>query len=772
MNDDQKTQEIYKLQSNLQILQLNLRQYESQISVLNSHIRWMEGSKFWKLRLFWLKLRSCLLFRSYQDFWPLFLSFLKSRPTSPKNLSKSTSVSDSISIIKKQFTDASTSELNCFLATSNVFQIPSTSKSNLHTSSKPLVSIILVLFNRAELTYRCLRSLCELQNNSFELIIWDNASTDKTHQLLKRVDGAKVIYHPSNIHFLAGVNKAAEFATGKYILILNNDVQILPGSLDVAINTLNRSSDIGAVGGKILLLDGSLQEAGSIIWQDGSCAGYGRNDNPLEPMYMFQRDVDYCSGAFLLTPRSLFQELGGFDNRYEPAYYEETDYCLRLWKYGKRIVYNPNIVIVHYEFASSNNDSEAIDLQNNHRQIFLQEHSEFLHPQYLPHSSNQLLARSRRSSNPRILFIEDRVPHLTLGSGFPRSNKVLHVLDELGCLITLYPIDLSDQESWNDVYLDIPNTIEVMLGGKYGSHGLKKFLNQRQNFYDIIWVSRPSNLHYLINALSKDFSSYLHAKIVYDAEAIFALREIRQQQLLGASFTPDQIQMRIEQEINLANVADIVLSVSDQEKSYFQQTNKIVHVLGHSLNVKPTLSTWQDRKNFLFVGSVFDENSPNSDALSWFISSIFPLIQAKLGKVSFLIAGINRSRSLYNLANESVIFLGVVPDLRPLYAEARVFIAPTRFAAGIPHKVHEAAAYGVPIITTQLIANQLGWQSNIDLIAADVPDHFADACIRLYSDPELWESIRSNAINRVKTECSESKFKNEIIQILTSILFK
>ena len=70
--------------------------------------------------------------------------------------------------------------------------------------------------------------------------------------------------------------------------------------------------------------------------------GYGRGDDPSAAMYNFRRDVDYCSGAFLLTPVETWEQLNGFDPVFEPAYYEETDYCMRLWERGLRVVYEPS----------------------------------------------------------------------------------------------------------------------------------------------------------------------------------------------------------------------------------------------------------------------------------------------------------------------------------------------------------------------------------------------------------------------------------------------
>src|SRR5207253_7021477 len=97
---------------------------------------------------------------------------------------------------------------------------------------------------------------------------------------------------------------------------------------------------------------------------------------------------------------------------------------------------------------------------------------------------------------------------------------------------------------------------------------------------------------------------------------------------------------------------------------------------------------------------------------------------------------------LRNFRHEGVELLGAVEDLVPLYNRARVFIAPTRFSAGVPLKVYEAAAHGLPVVATDLLARQLGWEPGEDLLAAPAsdPDAFASACARLHDDADLWQS--------------------------------
>ena len=293
--------------------------------------------------------------------------------------------------------------LNNFLLTNGQISFPQL--------EAPLVSIILVLYNRGELTLSCLNSI--LQNNFkfLEIVIVDNNSTDLTRQILNKVTGAKIILNDENYHFLLASNQASQIAQGKYLLFLNNDAQILGDSINAAIATLESSPDIGAVGGKIILPDGTLQEAGSIIWRDGSCLGYGRGDRPEAPQYMFKRAVDYCSGAFLLTSRELFEQLGRFDPVYQPAYYEETDYCIKLQKAGKKIIYDPDVTILHYEFASSTSSNLAIELQRKNQQILRDRHSDWLKSQYQPDLKNILFARISKDNRRKVLFIDDRIPH-------------------------------------------------------------------------------------------------------------------------------------------------------------------------------------------------------------------------------------------------------------------------------------------------------------------------------------------------------------------------
>ena len=166
---------------------------------------------------------------------------------------------------------------------------------------------------------------------------------------LAAVPGIRLIVNPSNLGYLRSCNTAARVAKGEFLLLLNNDTQVLPDWLDPLLLPFRSRSDVGAVGSKLLYPDGRLQEAGCIVWDDGSGWNFGRLDSPDRPAYNYLREVDYCSAASLLVPRALFNEMGGFDERYAPAYCEDSDLAFRLRERGYKVLYQPRSRIVHHE---------------------------------------------------------------------------------------------------------------------------------------------------------------------------------------------------------------------------------------------------------------------------------------------------------------------------------------------------------------------------------------------------------------------------------------
>ena len=361
--------------------------------------------------------------------------------------------------------------------------------------ASPQVTIVLVLHNQAHLSLLSLLSVKDNADVSYEVVIVDNGSNDQTAAVLARIENATIIGNQENTGFSPGCMQAASKSRGKYLFFLNNDALLDPNSLRPALANFERDSTVGAVGGRILLPDGSLQEAGAILWCDGTTNGYGRDDHPEKLQYRFRRPVDYCSGACLLTPRRLFQDLDGFDQIFAPGYYEDLDYSMRLRANGFCSVYEPLSTVRHYENASSANKGAALTHVIAHHQTFWERWREALARHYEPCGENISRARIAASDErTRILFIMSQVPHQEPGGSYSRSWKLLN---QLACegFVTCAATKVSPTES---DYADIPREVELL----DATAETELVLRQNVNEYDVLWVLGEVNLGRLAVALN------------------------------------------------------------------------------------------------------------------------------------------------------------------------------------------------------------------------------------------------------------------------------
>lgn len=218
----------------------------------------------------------------------------------------------------------------------------------------PIVSVLIVCYNKLDYTRRCIAALRQNTDPAqYEIIVVDNASSDATPQFLanlaQEMPNLKTIRAEENLGFVVGNNRGAEAAVGRYLFFLNNDTEVQPGWLEPLIETIEADAMIGVAGSKLIYPNGSLQEAGGMIFRDGSGWNFGKLGDPHDPEYNYVREVDYCSGAALMIRTDLFELIGGFDTLFAPAYWEDADLCFAVRKAGYRVLYQPRSVIVHHE---------------------------------------------------------------------------------------------------------------------------------------------------------------------------------------------------------------------------------------------------------------------------------------------------------------------------------------------------------------------------------------------------------------------------------------
>jgi GT2 family glycosyltransferase len=275
--------------------------------------------------------------------------------------------------------------------------------------ANPQLSVVMVTHGSWQLTKKALAALIEHTEPPFELIVVDNHSDDETPARLSELCDARVIFNRDNRGFGPATNQGAEHARAEHLLLLNTDVFVHPGWLEPLRQTLLRPN-VGAVVPRFLHPDGSLQEAGALLAQDGTVLVYGDGDDPQRRCYRFRRDIDFGGAACMLVRRSALLALGGFDEAYAPAYYEDADLCMRLAQRDLRVVYEPRSTVTHVRYGSGTKEAAA-QLSERNRRRFVELWSSRLigRPRTFSNSSPRAVIVARDApATPRVLICAPR----------------------------------------------------------------------------------------------------------------------------------------------------------------------------------------------------------------------------------------------------------------------------------------------------------------------------------------------------------------------------
>ena len=637
----------------------------------------------------------------------------------------------------------------------------------------PEISVVMVLFNQFELTMQALASLRDNFAGGIQLILIDNASSDDTRQIGAYVTGAKILRLKENAGYLQAANRGLGFATAPALLYLNNDLQLHHGAIGAALERLWREENIGAVCGKVIRTHGALQEAGSIIWRDASTAGYLRDAPALEPGANFVRDVDYGSAVFLMCRTALVQRLGGYDEDFAPAYYEDSDLCVRLHKAGYRTVYDPAVAVTHLEYGSAENSDAAMAMMRRGQKIFERKHRDFLQAKFDADIKNPVFARAAGQPARRVLFIEDTVPLRQLGSGFVRANDIVGAIVDAGCEVSVLPVNGAPY-SIQSLLGGLPETVEVL--HDLSIDLLENFLHERRGFYDLIWISRTHNFTRVRPKFEAAGVFADRVPIVLDTEAVVTVRDAAFAIIRGGAHKNFNFDAALRDEFAGTEICRHVTAVSVLEADLLSSLGlRSVSMIGTRREPRLTEENFASRAGLLFVASIHQPDSPNLDSLTWYADEILPALEREMDNPPVLnFCGYVAPRiNLSTFENDSRIKIhGPAADLTPFYASNRVFIAPTRFAAGTPYKIYEAASHGLPCVATDLLARQLGWLPGAELLIAPVYDarRFAAQIALLYRTETLWTKLRQQAAARLAAENSAAAFQQSVSRVLDGVL--
>ncbi len=641
-----------------------------------------------------------------------------------------------------------------------------------HTS--PMVSIVIPVWNNLELTHNCLKSI--LLNTSgcdYEIIFVDNGSTDITRDYLENLNykNIKKIFLDQNIGFVGACNSGAKLASGKYLLFLNNDTEVQKDWLKALVDFAESMPDCGAVGSKLIYPDGRLQEAGGIIFSDGNGWNYGRGMDSEDPKFNYVREVDYCSGAALMVRKDLWVKIGGFDERYAPAYYEDTDLCFEIRKHGFRVYYQPKSIVIHHEGKTAGTDlnSGYKKYQTINREKFIAKWSYELKEQ-LPNDPKNIFKAANRGIRRNILVIDAFLPFFDRASGSLRLFNILKILKEMKFHITFIARNGYMEKYYRPILENMG--IEVYAWDPLAMKAAGYIIDSKKNIpyesllkerkYEYALIEFWHIAEYYLPIIRK-YS--LETKIIIDTVDIHFVREIREAELKKDGVLKNRAQLNKKREIAIYRNADRLWVVTENDKKAIKDyVGKIpIDIIANIHSSNGEEKKYEDTSDLLFVGNF--NHPPNYDAIQYFCQGIYPLIQKKLPEVKLYIVGNNPPPDVLSLSSDKIIVTGYVKDLSPYLKRARVSVNPLRYGAGMKGKIGEALSWGLPVVTTSIGAEGMGLSEGVDALIADSAEEFAKKVILLYGDKELWEKLSINGKKKVEIEWSPSSIKKRIERI-------
>ena len=606
----------------------------------------------------------------------------------------------------------------------------------------PRVSIVIPVYGQLAYTLNCLDSLVAHESRfEFEILIGDDRSPDQSSEYLPRVGFVRYFGHEKNLGFIRNCNAVAASARGQFVVMLNNDVRVCPSWLDKLIGSFELFPQAGLVGSKLFYPDGSLQEAGGIIWKDGSAWNYGRNDDPNLPEYSYARQVDYISGASIALPTELWESLGGFDELYAPAYCEDSDLAFRVRQAGREVWMQPLSRVIHYEGKTSGTDVGAGVKSYqviNQKKLFAR--WEGVLQQHRPNGVDPKFERERNLTK-RVLVIDATAPTPDQDAGSVTTVKVMEVFQELGFKVTYIPLD-----NWlyQPAYIDPLRLrgIECIYAPYYLS--LDTYLRENGHIFDVVHIFRFGVLE---KALPLVQSFCPNAQIVFNNMDLHYLRLERQAEVEGSSALKAQAKETKAAELLAMSKTDIICVPSTLEKDLLDAEpglTRPVAVMPFMIDI-PTPATIPatERSDILFLGGY--RHAPNVDAAVWLAKEIWPLVKAELPGARLVLAGANPDETVLALSSADIFVPGRLDDLDPLFAKARVFVAPLRYGAGVKGKIYSAFGAGVPVVSTSIGFEGMDAEDGLHGIVADDPAAITRAIVDLHKDTDLWSHIASQA---------------------------
>ncbi len=630
----------------------------------------------------------------------------------------------------------------------------------LFSGEHPDVTIIIPAYGAHEMTADCLlwldRSLRTCESRC-EVLLVDDASEVPFEGVVGAVQGLRIIRNETNLGFLGSCNHAVSNSRGRDIVLLNNDTYPIGRWVDHMRDRLHNTPGALIVGARLIGLDGLLQESGGIIFSDASGWNFGRGWAADDPRCTYAREVDYCSGAALLVQGQFAREVGLFDTRFAPAYYEDTDLCFEARQRGGSVWVEPKSIVVHREGASHGTDTlvGVKRFQEVNRQKFGEKWRSHLKDQF-PADAKHIWTARTRGAKTRVLVIDEEVPRRDAQSGALRMFTFLQLLRELNYEVTFLPRNGRRLEP----YVTDLEALGIEVLGPLESYW--DYVCAASDQFVAAWVSRVGVLEQVYPAIARDLSG---VPIIFDTVDLHHVREAREVALKGSSSVGAPSQAS---EMKFLEVSDAVVAVSEDEAALARQlTKRPVFVVSNIHEPIDPIRFPPRARSGVFVGSF--RHSPNEDGIVWFIDHVMPYVAEIEPTFELHVVGECPPPSLTSRQASNVLIHGWVPELTAMLREMRLSVAPLRFGAGVKGKISQALALGLPVVTTPIGADGMSLQTGINAMVCEDPRDFATAVVRLLRDDDLWRTLSKEGISTAQRMYGLDTAREQIGKVFTGL---
>ncbi|MCB4768721.1 glycosyltransferase [Ancylobacter sp. Lp-2] len=655
----------------------------------------------------------------------------------------------------------------------------------VYDASTPIdVSIIVPAYNKWELTQACLSSVLlagRATGIRYEVILADDGSTDETVNAATLFPGLRVAKGESNQGFLLNCKNAAARASGRHLLFLNNDTVVLPGWLEPLLRAMDEDPRIAIAGSKLIYQDGTIQETGAALYSDGTATNIGRGRDRQAPLYAFSREVDYATGASMLVRGAFWREIGGFDERYVPAYCEDSDLAMTARDKGHRVVCVAESEVIHFEHGSYAAESAAqpktLALRNGAmlvekwRDTFLIEHLPAGTPSDIAaaHAERQppLSALERRQSGKlNVLYFSPFPSHPDNHGNQATIQAFARKFQQMGhkvhfALLESHMYDASTvammHAQWDSLDI-LPNTCGL------GSNG-------EQIPFDG-WYEEGLGEHIQRLCASRDidvvFCSYVFQSRLLDYVPAHILKVIDTHDKMGDRYEMlrkngqplEFFSCSPEEEGAYLRRADLVVARRAEEAAYFNSVTgrETAIVIPHVEEAR-----FLDRPftKMTDVGMVASANRINLAIALQLLQAIERQLGGKQSPFTLHIAGQVRDMIDDLAPGEAALFRrpwvklhGFVPDIGTFYGDADVVVSPVTMGTGINVKTVQAMAYGMPLLTTKWGGK--GIETGDPLHGHDDLDALVASILRLAADPTPLSALAETSRRRYQAFYDDS----------------